>query len=378
MSSNNQPMSPRLQRLVGFVERDPGNMALRADAASAAIDEHQLDLAAELIEQRPSSADLPPALLNLQGIVAIARQRFDEAVPVFERLRASGVDAPAIRFNLAWAKMMTSDFVGANELLDDEAIAASSRGPSLKVQAMHHLDLYQEGLAVGRELAERYPENTALMGALATLAMDAEDGELARYYAERSGDNPEGLAARGMLTLAGPDTGAALDLFDEAIARHQHNPRAWIGRGLGLLKSGDAVAGAEALDRGAALFKDHLGSWIAAGWAHFVNGDYAKARADFDQAMSIDDTFAETHGGLAVLDIVAGDIASAERRCEIALRLDRKSFGGALAKSMLLDRHGHQEAAQRVRRIAMTTPIGPNGETIAQAMIGLGTLSRGK
>ena len=70
MSNNHQSASTRLQRLIGFVERDPGNTSLRADAASAAIDERQLDLAAELIERRPVSGEFnhAPALRAMPGI----------------------------------------------------------------------------------------------------------------------------------------------------------------------------------------------------------------------------------------------------------------------------------------------------------------------
>jgi tetratricopeptide (TPR) repeat protein len=367
--------SPRLQRLIGFLDRDPHNTSLLTEAASLALDERRIDLAAELVNRIPESA-APPPLINLRAVIALARGEFADAVPLLEKLRAASPDVPAIRFNLAWARMMIADYASAHELLDEEAIAVSPRAPALKIQAMHHLGLYEEGLAVGRRLAERYPRDTALMGALATLAMDAEDETLSLDYATRSGDNPDGLSARGMLALDNADTAAAIAMFDRAIELQQATPRAWIGKGLGLLASGDNAAGAIALDRGAELFKDHLGSWIAAGWAHFVNGDYARARANFERAMNIDPNFAENHGGLAVLDLVAGDLESAERRCEIALRLDRRCFGGALAKSMLLDRVGKTEAAQRVRELALSTPIGSGNRTIAQALVGFGIAGR--
>ncbi len=352
-------LSPRLQRLIGFLDKDPANRSLLADAASLALDERKIDLASELVERVPEDVASAP-LLNIRAVIALARGHFAQAIPLLERLRAGGADAAPIRFNLAWARMMLAEYTEANELLDDDAIAASPRGPVLKIQAMHHLGLYDEGLKIGRALAERYPDDKALMGALATLAMDAEDESLSLDYARRSGDNPEGLAALGMLALDKADTTTALAMFDRAIEAQQSTPRAWIGKGLGLMASGDNAAGAIALDRGAELFKDHLGSWIAS----------------FERAMDIDPNFAENHGGLAVIDIVEGDLESAERRCEIALRLDRRCFGGALAKSMLLDRVGKSEAAQRVRELALSTPIGSGNRTVAQALIGFGMAGR--
>lgn len=378
MIQSDTPAQPgsRLERLMRFLEQDPVNLPLLADAASEAIDCREFDLAVELLDRHAVVAPLPAALVGLQGIVAIAQQRFDDAIAIFTRLRAEGHDDVEIRFNLAWAEAMMGRFAEALDLLDDEAVAASPRGPALKIQMMHHLDLYEDALACGQGLAERYPDDQMLMGALATLALDAEEPNLARLYAERAGDNAEGLAALGVLTLGDNDTRASLALFDQAIRLQPRNPRAWVGKGLGLLASGDPVAGAEAIDRGALLFDDHIGSWIASGWAHFVNGAYDKARQSFDRAMAIDPNFSETHGGIAVLDIVAGKIDSARHHADVALRLDRNSFGGALAKSLLLSQAGDMEAAQRIRDIAMSTPIGRDGRTILQALIGLGSGTR--
>ena len=364
--------SPRLERLLSFLLQDPGNDNLRADAASLALDERQFDLAQELLGNAQDS----PMLLNLKGLAALGAGQFEQAAAAFESLRDGGADSPAVRFNLAWAKAMLSQFSDVQALLDDEAIAASSRAPALKVEALHHLDRHEEGLTEGKRLADLYPDNELLMGALATLAMDAGELALARDYAVRSGDTPEGLTARGMLLLDEDNPADALDLFDQALAQKPQSARAWIGSGLGLLTRDRADEAAEALEKGAELFGDHLGSWIAAGWAYFTNQDYAKARTCFERACDLDANFAESHGGLAVLDILEGDFESAKRRCEVALRLDRTCLGGALAKSMLLEREGKPAAAQRIRELALSLPVGPDGKTIGAALARFAAIKR--
>ncbi|HEX3673456.1 MAG TPA: tetratricopeptide repeat protein [Rhizomicrobium sp.] len=361
----------RLERLLGFLGKDSANASLLADAAQAAVDARDFDMAADLIARHDAIARPGPALINLQGLIALAQHRFADAAAIFGALRAQS-DNPALRFNLAWSMAMTDAWRGALDLLDDETLAASPRAPSLKIQAMHHLDLYDDALACGEELARRYPDNRELMGALATLALDAEKPELAQRYAEQAGDNAEGRTALGMLSLGEQDTARSLALFDEAMQKQPNNPRAWLGRGLAQLAAGDTRAGVEAIDRGAELFQDHIGSWVASGWAHFVNCDYVRARASFDRALAIDQNFAESHGGVAVVDIVDGRLDEARKHCDIALRLDRSCFGGALAKSLLLAQAGHPQAAQKVRDIALNTPIGPSGKTIAQVLIGFG------
>ncbi|HWA90262.1 MAG TPA: tetratricopeptide repeat protein [Rhizomicrobium sp.] len=376
MSSAAVERKSRLQSLLTFLEKDPRNLPLLADAAGAAFDGKAYDVAADLIARYAAIATLPGSLLNLQGMIALAEQHYDVAAAVFATLHERNPAEPALAFNLAWANAMMNRWEETLALLDDATLAASPRAPSLKIQALHHLGRYEDALAAGETLAERFPDNEALMGALATLAMDAEKLELAQAYAARGAGSAEGSAALGFIALGDHDV-RALALFDQAIATDPRNPRAWIGKGLGLLAAGDAQKGAEAIDRGAAIFGDHIGSWIASGWAHFARGDNAAARRSFERAMAIDPNFSECHGAVAVMEFLDGNIAAAEKECEIALRLDRKSFGGALAKVLLLDRSGNKQAAQRVRDMAFAVPIGPRGETLAQLLAGAGSrLSR--
>lgn len=362
--------SPRLARLSRFLEQDPRNLALLGDAAAAAFDDRAFDQAAELIDRYAGIASLPPPIANLAGLVALARQDFAGAATIFAKLRGEGHDDPGLRFNLAWAQAVLGAHQAALDLLDDETLAASPRAPALRIQMMHHLGQYEDALACGQGLAERFPDNQALMGALATLAIDAEETDLARHYAARAGDQAEGLAALGILTLGDQDKDAAIALFDRALAAQPANPRAWVGKGLGLLSAGAPEEAAAAIDRGAELFGDHLGSWVAAGWAHFVGGRLATARDRFEHVVALDPTFAEGHGGLAVLAVLDGRTDEAQRHSEVALRLDRQSLGGALAKSLLLDRSGDKQSAERIRAMALSAPVGPNGQTIAQALAG--------
>lgn len=375
MNAQKPSPSPRLERLLGFLNADPHNVQLISDAASLALDEGALELATQLLEQHAKLAPLTPALVNLNGLVAIASGRYHDAIGIFEELRRKE-DAPALRFNVAWSKAMVGSYRDALDLLDDDVVATSPQAPALKIKMMHHLELYDEAMAMGEELATRFPENHALFGSLSTLAMDAANAGVARHYASLAGDDPEAQVTLGVLALGEQDTVKSMALFDKALVDQPQNPRAWVGKGLALLASGDSETGSEALEKGAELFRDHLGSWIAAGWAHFVKGDYAKARADFERAEAVDDTFAEIHGGLAVLDVADGKQTDAARRIQIALRLDKNCFGAALAKSMMLEKAGHRKAALKVREIALSTPIGPNGQTMEQMMVGFGTRRR--
>lgn len=96
--------------------------------------------------------------------------------------------------------------------------------------------------------------------------------------------------------------------------------------------------------------------------------DREAARERFERVVEQDDSFSEGHGGLAVLDVMEGRNEDARRRADLALRLDRQSLGGILARSLLLELDGDPTAAARIREIALNAPIGPEGRSVAQML----------
>src|SRR5690348_8673923 len=91
------PPSPRLERLLGFLEHDPANITLIADAAVAAYDAQDFERATRLLDRHAKAAPLPPGLINLRGLIALGEDRFEDAVAIFDQLRRSD-DNPALRF----------------------------------------------------------------------------------------------------------------------------------------------------------------------------------------------------------------------------------------------------------------------------------------
>jgi len=366
----------RAARLIGYLEQDPGNLGLIDAAAQAAYDEGDLSTAAALLSRHAAMEPLPAALRNLEGLVRLRSGRIDEAVDIFSSLLAQSGDAPELRFNLAWCEALRGDFAAVDRLIDETVAAAAPRAAALKVEALHHLGRLEDGLAFGLGFAEQFADDRDLAAAIALVALDLEETELARQYAARADGAGEALSTLGVLALGEGDTTQALTAFDQALAARPDSARALLGKGLALMQAGETAEGSRLVEQGAERFGDHLGSWIAAGWGRFVQGDRAGARALFEKALALDDGFAESHGGLAVLDVLDGDLASAERRTAVALRLDRQCFSAALARSLLLSAKGDEAGAERVRTIALNTPIGAGGKTIADALAGLGSKRR--
>lgn len=362
----------RADRLLALLVADPKNLSLLADAADAALAEQRPDETAELMTRYEALAPLPPREASLAGLAAMQLGQFETATARFSGLVEAGVGDPAVRFNLAWSRAMLKDFTGALALIDEDLARTLPQAAMLKIQLLHEQGAFDEAAARARDYVEWHPDHRGLMAAVSVLALDVDDEALAARCAAKGGDHPDALTTLGTLALGEERATEALDIFERALARNPNVPRAWVGLGLAKLLSGQAESAAGDIDRGAEMFGDHLGSWIAAGWTYFVNKDLATSRARFEHALALDPNFAESHGAVAVLDILEGRTEEGRARSEVALRLDRNCYSGALANVLLAKAAGDPEQARRIYEIAINTPIDGSGRTIAQALAKLG------
>jgi tetratricopeptide (TPR) repeat protein len=362
----------RLTSLLAFLELDPDNPNLLTNAAEEAMAGNDFDLARDLLERAENAAVGDPKLQNLSGLLALREGRWPDAAECFQDLLDRHEGDSNVQFNLAWVKALQDDHQGSLDLLNDETVLAAPAAAGLKVQMMHHLGRIEDAVGEGERLLALVPGNDDLLGALSVAAMDNDDIERATRYAQQSTTSSDALSTQGLLLLDQDQALLAISLFDKVLAKKPDAPRALLGKGLADLSLGRPGKAAISLERGAEIFGDHLGSWIGAGWAWFAAGDVLRSRHAFETALALDDNFAESHGGLAVLDLATGDVQSARRRSDIALKLDKECLGGMLARTLLLEADGRPDLAVKIRERALNMAVGPSGITIAQAMAGIG------
>ncbi|WP_157654277.1 tetratricopeptide repeat protein [Burkholderia ubonensis] len=361
------PEAQRVERLLSFLQTDPENLNLLADAAVAAFDAHRFALCDELLDRHAARTPLPAVLANLRGLAALLEHRFDAALRAFEPLLATHDDA-VIRYNAAYATAMLGRFDAAIELLDDATLSGEPRAIPLKLRVLHHLGRLDDAIALGRSHADGPGASPELYGALATALFDAADLDSARRCAERSADTVDGLTVRGLLALDSGSISDARDLFRRALAFNPDGARATLGIGLVELAERRFADAAGTLDRAADMLNVHAGAWAAAAWAHLFNGDSGAARTRFERAAELDRGFADAHGGLAVLCVSECRFDEARRNMAIARRLDASCLSAALAESLLATHAGDVRAADEIRRAALDRPLGPDGRTLAQAL----------
>lgn len=366
----NSDAEARLEALLGFLDQDRDNLALACDAAEAALAADRTALAREILARFDAAGTLDARARNIAGLAAMRGGDQRAAQRQFEALVGASPEDGAARFNLAWSRALDEDYVGARAALGNGPHSELPQAAMLDLQLHHHLGEFDEAGDKLTGYLERFPDYAPLQAAASVLALDMDRGDLARACAERGGAHPDALATLGALELGEQRLDVARELFIRALDGRPQNPRANIGLGLVELAGGNSARALSYLDRGADQFGDHLGSWLAAGWGHLLAGDPKTARARFETALAQDASFGEAQGSLATIDALTGDFESARRRVEFALRLDRRSYSAAFAGIIIASAEGDREKAQRIFEIAAKQPLTPDGQTLAELLVG--------
>jgi tetratricopeptide (TPR) repeat protein len=371
-------LSEKLQQYLGYLETDPENLELLADSADLALKADQPTIALDLLERHSKLATAPThAIIGMRGLALLQAKRFKEAVSVLQTVVEINPEDTSSRFNLAWCQSVQSDFEDALETLTDQTIKALPQAAALQIEILHQQEDFSAAGAAADMAMNTHPNDEALMATISVLALDLDQPELAAKCAAKAGAHPDALTTLGTLTLGENNPGLAIDQFEAALALNKHRPRAWIGKGLAQIATGDnslRIDAANNIDSGAKLFATHIGSWIAAGWAHLLNNDLALSRQRFQTALDIDNTFSESHGAIAVLDMLEGNFESGQGYLRRAIGLDKNCFSAALAQVLLLESEGKSGTARQIFERAINTPIDDDGRTIAKALVkqGLG------
>lgn len=366
--SQNTATTGRLEKLLRFLDSDPNNPPLLSEAAEAAMSEGRPEVTVSLLDRLSALSPLDGRQENLAGLAAMRLGDFEKAGARFQALLTENPGESALQFNLAWCLAALKDNDRAAALLSGPTLESLPQAAALHVQLLHDRGDFETAVTEAKRLLQIHPDHAGLLAAASVLAIDVDDPAFAKDCALRAGAHPDALTTLGTLALADLDDDEAMSLFSRALDRDIGSPRAWVGKGLSELVAGSHEDAARDLQHGAELFGRHIGSWIAAGWAHIMNHDLATAKICFDKAYEIDRNFGETHGSLAVIEILQGRTDEARRLAATGLRLDPKSMSSMLASALLTSSDGRPEAARAIIQKAMRTPIDKSGRTLAWSL----------
>ncbi len=352
----------RLVRLLRYIESDSTNLALRIDAIREACNAGEWKIARALIESGLSAHPGSPELLASLGLVELQAQRYLEAERALVAALAGGVDAPEVRFNLAFCRFTLGNYAQALELLTNPVLApVVPNALLLRARCLHHLDRPLEAIADCKAYLELASADADAKGLLSLLLYEKRSLGEARALSEaalrQDATQLEAMLTRGALAADERDYETAASTYLTLVEAHPLCGRGWLGLALVDLLRMRIDSAKRYIALATATMPDHIGSLHVLAWIEVVRGNLPEARTAFERALTIDRNFAETHGGLAVIAVLEGDGAAAAACIKRALRLQPGCLSARYAEVLALGRAGKHEAAQAAFEALMSTRI---------------------
>lgn len=360
-----QALRSQLDRCYGFLKQDQSNPRLRAQVADLHLRLGEFDKARQILEEGIRQWPDDSGLQSRMASVAIAQNRPQEAVAILQGLQGAGADHPAVRYNLAYALVLLGRFADAGDLLVTILDCHETpNAPVLLARALHHLGKIEEAIQQLRPYLASYADDSEALGLYALLNYDGGHSAVAKEAAEKAvkldPDNDNALVILGSLALARQDSEQANAYFRRATQRRPDNGRAWSGRGLASMMAANLKRAVNDLEQAVQHMPNHVGSWHALAWCQIQLGDLTAARESFNKTMAIDDDFAETYGGLAVIAVLQNRLYEAQNLIGQALSIDPDSFAGLFAQTLLTAKFDRERAVEMLRNMLLS-PAYPGG-----------------
>ena len=354
------PSSERLQRLTAYLDEDPQNTELLAEACDAALACGRPDAAADFLA---SAERLAPGVAGLQARRAhmhIARGELGAARKLLEQLHVDRGNDPVLLHDLAYVHLLMDDAQAAHDLLAPGA-GQDFAGPVMEqellqsqwLRACHHLGLLEVACAWAARVHASGSLRPAAAGVASLLALDQDDQACAGTWADMAlAANPgqhEALLTRGCLAMAAGDVVEGARFLERARQARPEDGRTLGALGMAHLFVGKPSLAGEQLERAVAAMPVHAPSWQALGWARLLLGQAAEALSALRRAVQLDEASAEAHAALALATALAGDAAGAAPILARAEALAPQDELTRLARACLAgDGNAQGEALQRL------------------------------
>jgi tetratricopeptide (TPR) repeat protein len=379
----------RLDQFDTYLQEDPDNIALLADAFDAALQCAQWSRAFVYLRHGQALVPADVGWRLREGDFWLAQSNFQQAKAVLTSLASesnlpSGV-SDVVLHNLAYIDFKSGDFAACVERMasrldvtPSDANSVPGFDPALPVlwlRALHRVGELKRAIDWTKRAAATGGLPPQAAGVASLIALDAGELTLARQWAElaieqaNANDRPiEALVTQSSLALAARDPVRAQTLAATALRFNPHDGRAWSAHAFADLLAGQLQQARVNFAKALTAMPGHIGTWHGQGWTHLLLRDLESAQASFTQALSLDRNFAESHGGLAVVLAVRGLTQPAHEHAELAMRLDKSNLSGRYAQAILSGEVQDADEFQRLIERLLGGRPAPLGGTMLDAL----------
>ncbi|MGU9827650.1 tetratricopeptide repeat protein [Pseudomonas sp. LF242] len=344
----------RLVRLLTFLGHDPGNLTLLCDAMGLAIELGDQVSGRKLIEHVNNHRIEDPRVFAHGAHLLLQAGDYSAAGAFGDRAITAGISDPAVMYNTALGHFYSADFEAATTLLThltqhDDCPAVTLL---MHARALHQLEQTEEAEALVIRAQQLEPDNLDIRGLLALLRYENDKLPQALSTAHDTlavdPDQRDALIACATVQFEQHNVAAARKAWHHTLKVYPDCGRAWSGLGLLEFSELEFELAENHLKTAVQWMPNHIGTWHLLAWIYILRKDSAQARAALDKSYALDRSFGDTHGGLAVIDIMEGHSDLARKGIRRALMLKPDSLAAHYAQALLLQQAGRAEEAQRL------------------------------
>ncbi|MDR7016407.1 tetratricopeptide repeat protein [Acinetobacter sp. 3657] len=348
----------QLQKWFNFLEYDPKNTHLITSIIESALATNQLDILHQMITHIQNHDFHPPQLCGLLSLVCLQLGKCEEAIIFGEYTLGTEYENVTTRHNLAYAQLYKGQYQKARELLQpliESSNEVNSDTCVLYARIMHHLELPDDAISALEKAIVLNPSHAEALGNLALLQYETGHN-LSDYSNVKETANKaltiapyqlEALLALAEVQLNERSISNARNNFNLILEHHPQSGRAWSGLGQLEYYETNIDLAEKHLLTAVEYMKDHVGTWHVLGWCYILKNNIEKAAWAFETSLPLNTEFADSYGGLAVVEAMRHNTTVAKQWIKKAFELDEHSMAATFAEYVLLNNEGSPEAAQQ-------------------------------
>ncbi|BDA01030.1 tetratricopeptide repeat protein [Vibrio cholerae] len=346
-------MMSAVNRLKEYFKFDPENAALALELIEALAAQGDFQEALMVLGEAKKYHENDPMFISWTGHLGLATRDFNLAVEAYDNLFKRGFDQSGLLVNSALAHYQLGQFHKAKSLLDNVSdLDVTNR--VLKARCYAQLEEISSAITDVQVLVkectmEQMPE---VLGLLALLYLDDAQYDLAQEYCQKTLSVDESqFDARivaASLALYKMHIDEAMALIEPLDSDYPDSGRILAMKALVLMYRQQFENAITTYERACKKMPNHLGSRINLGWCYFAVSELDKAEACFKEGIHIDRTFAESHGGMALIYAFKEMWPQSQECFKRGLKLDSFSPSSLFARALYFKNKSRSNEAEKI------------------------------
>lgn len=372
-------LTSQLQRWLSFLEQDPKNNHLISSILELALETNQSDILSQMVIHIQTQNIHEPQLNRLASLVCLQLGKCQEAIIFGEYVLGTEFENATVLHNLAYAQLYLGDYKKAQSILEpliEFSNALDANTYVLYARIMHHLECPKDAIHALEKAIALNPSHAEALGNLALLQYETDHNlsdyanvkETAKKALSLDPYQLEALLALAEVQLNERNISTARNSFNLILEHHPQSGRAWSGLGQLEFYETHIDQAEKNLLTAVEYMKDHVGTWQVLGWCYVLKNDIEKAAWAFETSLPLNTEFADSYGGLAVVEAIRHNTNTANQLIKKAFELDVNSMAAAFAEYVLLNNAGSTEAAQQKMNSVLTRRA-PSSDRSGQTLV---------